>query len=91
MDASFKLTRQGIRAAYAGGSEAVVALFEETVVHFTAIIKQQRRITALEQELQELKKASCPPSPAWRCTITGRAAFAMSAATHCATRIICAN
>ena len=65
MDASFKLTRQGIHAAYAAGSEAVVALVEETVAHFTAIIEQQQqrieqqqRITALEQELQELKKDS---------------------------------
>ena len=52
-------------AAYAAGSEAVVALVEETVAHFTAIIEQQQqrieqqqRITALEQELQELKKDS---------------------------------
>ena len=59
MDASFKLTHQEILAAYAAGSEAVVALIAEIVERFTLISEQQQqRIAALEQELQELKKDS---------------------------------
>ena len=66
MDASFKLTRQGILAAYAAGSDAIVALIEGLVERFTSISKQQQqrieqqqhRITALEQELRELKTDS---------------------------------
>ena len=59
MDASFKLTRQEIGAAYAAGRDAVIALVEDVVARFTAINEQQQqRITALEQELQELKQDS---------------------------------
>ena len=53
------LTRQEVRAAYAAGEEAVVSLVADMVARFTAISEQQQqRITALEQELQELKKDS---------------------------------
>ena len=48
MDASFKITREEILKVYAAGPEPVVALF----------VQQEQRITALEQELQELKKDS---------------------------------
>lgn len=48
MDASFKLTRQEIGAAYDAGRDAVIALVEGLI----------ERIAALEQELQELKKDS---------------------------------
>lgn len=59
MDASFKLTRQEILAVHAAGAEAVVALIEDLVERFTVISEQQQqRITALEQELQELKTDS---------------------------------
>ena len=53
------LTRQEVRAAYAAGEEAVVSLVADMVARFTALSEQQQqRITALEQELQELKKDS---------------------------------
>ena len=59
MDASIMLTRQEVRAAYAAGEEAVVSLVADMVARFTALSEQQQqRITALEQELQELKKDS---------------------------------
>ena len=48
MDASFKLTRQEIGAAYDAGRDAVIAVVESLI----------ERIAALEQELQELKKDS---------------------------------
>ena len=48
MDASFKLTRQEITAAYDAGRDAVIALVEGLV----------ERMAALEQELQELKTDS---------------------------------
>ena len=52
MGTSFKITREQILKVYAAGPEAVIALIE-------GIIEQQeQRITALEQELQELKKDS---------------------------------
>ena len=50
MGTSFKITREEILKVYAAGPEAVIALIE-------GIIEQQeQRITALEQELQELKQ-----------------------------------
>ncbi len=52
MDASFKLTRQEIGAAYDAGRDAVIALIEALIERY------EQRITALEQELQELKKDS---------------------------------
>ncbi|MDE0218810.1 MAG: hypothetical protein OXJ90_06045, partial [Spirochaetaceae bacterium] len=52
MDAIFKLTRQEIGAAYDAGRDAVIALVEGL------IDRHEQRITALEQELQELKKDS---------------------------------
>ena len=52
MGTSFKITREEILKVYAAGPEAVIALIE-------GIIEQhEQRITALEQELQELKKDS---------------------------------
>lgn len=59
MDASFKLTRQEILAVYDSGRAAIVALIGDLIERFTSISEQQQqRITALEQELQELKKDS---------------------------------
>lgn len=58
MDASFKLTRQEIGAAYDAGRDAVVALIEALTERY------EQRITALEQELQELKKDSQAIPPA---------------------------
>ena len=49
---SFKITREEILKVYAAGPEAVIALIEGIVE------QQEQRITALEQELQELKKDS---------------------------------
>ena len=52
MDASFKINREEILKVYATGPEMVIALIE-------GIIEQQeQRITALEQELKELKQDS---------------------------------
>ena len=50
MDASFKLTRQEIAAAYDAGRDAVIALVEGLIE------RQEQRLAALEQELQELKQ-----------------------------------
>ena len=47
MDASYKLTRQEITAAYDAGRDAVIALVEGLIE------RQEQRIAALEQELQE--------------------------------------
>ena len=59
MDASFKITRREIGAAYAAGRDAVVALIEDLIEQFISMLKrQEQRIGALEQELQELKKDS---------------------------------
>ena len=52
MDASFKLTRQEIAAAYDAGRDAVIALVEGLIE------RQEQRLAALEQELQELKQDS---------------------------------
>ena len=52
MDASFKLTRQEIGAAYDAGRDAIIALVEGLIE------RHEQRITAMEQELQELKKDS---------------------------------
>ena len=52
MDASFKLTRQEIAAAYDAGRDAVIALVEGVIE------RQEQRLAALEQELQELKQDS---------------------------------
>ena len=52
MDASFKLTRQEITVAYDAGRDAVIALVEGLME------RQEQRIAALEQELQELKQDS---------------------------------
>ena len=53
MDASFKLTRQEIAAAYDAGRDAVIALVEGLIER-----QEQRGEAALEQELQELKQDS---------------------------------
>ena len=59
MVASFNITREEILEVYAKGRGAVVALVLDTIKRFAAISEQQaQRITALEQELQELKKDS---------------------------------
>ena len=59
MDASFKITRREIGAAYDAGRDAVVALIEDLIEQFISMLKrQEQRIGALEQELQELKKDS---------------------------------
>ena len=52
MDVSFKLTRQEIAAAYDAGRDAVMALVEGVIE------RQEQRLAALEQELQELKQDS---------------------------------
>ena len=52
MDASFKLTRQEIAGAYDAGRDAVIALVEGLIE------RQEQRLAALEQELQELKQDS---------------------------------
>ena len=52
MDASFKLTRQEIAAAYDAGRDAVIAMVEGLIE------RQEQRLAALEQELQELKQDS---------------------------------
>ena len=55
MDASFKITRREIGAAYDAGRDAVVALIEDLIEQFISMLKrQEQRIGALEQELQEL-------------------------------------
>ena len=52
MGTSFKITREEILKVYAAGPEAVIALIEGIIA------QQEQRITALEQELQELKQDS---------------------------------
>ena len=59
MDASFKLTRQEIAAAYDAGRDAVIALVEGLIE------RQEQRLAALEQELQELKQDSHDSGMSW--------------------------